>query len=193
MGLYRARDILLVPSLVSLARVPLAVAFPFVHHRPLVALGVLVASGLSDVLDGWWARRFGQATAMGAVVDPITDKIFVLTVVITLVVAEKLTPLSVLLLSTREVGELPLVVWLSLSHDARKKRTDHPRANLPGKVATALQFATVAAALFRWAWTPVLVGVTAAAGAVAATAYWARELRSMRAAPRRSPSSEGAP
>jgi cardiolipin synthase (CMP-forming) len=177
MGLYRARDLLLVPSLISLVRVPLAVAFPFVHGQPWAAFGVLAASGLSDVIDGFWARRFKQATATGAVVDPITDKIFVLTVVVTLVLAGDLSAASVVLLSTREIGELPLVVWLSFSHDRRQKRKDHPRANAPGKAATALQFATVVAALFHWPWTGVLVGVTAAAGAVAAAAYWIRELR----------------
>lgn len=176
MGLYRARDLLLVPSLLSFARVPLAVAFPFVHGRPWLAFAVLVVSGVTDVLDGWWARRFHQATATGAVVDPITDKIFVLTVVVTLVVAGDLSPVSVLLLSTREIGELPLVLWLAFSHDARQKRKDHPRANAPGKLATALQFATVVAALFRSAWTPALVGLTAIAGVVAAVSYWAREL-----------------
>lgn len=183
MGLYRARDLLLVPSLISFARVPLAVAFPFVHARPWAALGVLAASGLSDVLDGWWARRFGQATATGAVVDPITDKIFVLTVVVTLVLAGDLSPVAVLLLSTREIGELPLVLWLASSRSARRKRKEHPKANAPGKLATALQFAAVGAALFHWRFTPALVGVTAAAGAVAAVVYWSRELSA--AAPRR--------
>lgn len=177
MGLYRARDLLLPPSLISFVRVPLAAVFPFVHDRPWLAFAVLAASGFSDVLDGWWARRHGQATPMGAVVDPITDKVFVLTVVVTLVVAHKLSPVSVLLLSTREIGELPLVVWLSLSHDARKKRTDHPKANAPGKAATALQFAAVAAALFHWPYTGILIAVTAGAGVVAAVVYWMRELR----------------
>lgn len=177
MGLYRARDLLLVPSLISFVRVPLAVAFPFAHDRPWLAFGVLVASGVSDVLDGWWARRFKQATATGAVVDPITDKIFVLTVVVTLVVAGDLSPWSVVLLSTREIGELPLVVWLSVSPAARRKRKEHPKANAPGKAATALQFAAVTAALFHWEGTRALVWATAAAGALAAVVYWARQVR----------------
>jgi phosphatidylglycerophosphate synthase len=177
MGLYRARDLLLPPSLISLVRVPLAATFVLVHDRPWLAFGVLVAAAASDVLDGFWARRRGQATPMGAVVDPITDKVFVLTVVVTLVAAGDLSPMSVILLSTREIGELPLVVWLSLSAERRRRRADHPRANASGKAATALQFAAVTAALFHWPYTNVLVGVTAAAGAVAATMYWSRELR----------------
>ncbi len=172
MGQYRARDLLLPPSLISFVRVPLAALFPFVHSRPWLAFGVMVASGLSDVLDGWWARRHHQATATGAVVDPITDKIFVLTVAVTLVMAGDLSVVSVLLLSTREIGELPLVIWLSLDRAARKKRTDHPKANRPGKLATSLQFAAVAAALFHWSGTQALVGATAVMGVVAAIAYW---------------------
>lgn len=172
MGMYRARDLLLPPSLISFVRLPLAAVFPFVHERPWIAFGVMVASGFSDVLDGWWARRYHQATATGAVVDPITDKVFVLTVAITLVLAGDLSVLSVLLLSTREIGELPLVVWLSLDRAARKRRKDHPQANRPGKLATSLQFAAVTAALFHWTGTPLLVGATAVVGVVAAIAYW---------------------
>jgi cardiolipin synthase len=183
MGLYRARDLLLVPSLISFVRLPLAAVFPIVHDRPWIALGVLAAAGISDLVDGWWARKYDQATATGAVVDPITDKIFVLTVVFTLMASGHLSLTSVLLLSTRELGELPLVVWLSFSRDARRKRKDHPKANLPGKAATALQFAAVVAALFRSPATPALVSVTAAAGVVAAIVYWTRELRSARQPP----------
>lgn len=172
MGVYRARDLLLPPSLISFVRIPLAIAFPFVHDKPLVALGLLVASAFSDMADGWWARRYHQATATGAVVDPITDKIFVLTVAVTLVLAGDLSVLSVVLLSTREIGELPLVVWLSLDRPARKRRKEDPKANRPGKLATTLQFLAVIAALFHWVGTPVLIGATAVVGAVAAVVYW---------------------
>jgi phosphatidylglycerophosphate synthase len=37
------------------------------------------------LLDGWYARKFGQVTATGAAIDPSTGKVFVLTVVGTLV------------------------------------------------------------------------------------------------------------
>ena len=67
--------------------------------------------GMSDVLDGWYARHFRQVTPTGCVVDPITDKLFVLTIAITLVTTAKLSVGAVVLLSTRELGELPLVLW----------------------------------------------------------------------------------
>ena len=67
---YRARDLLLVPGLLSLARVPLACVFPFVIGWPLIALAVLLVAGFTDVADGWYARRFDQATSTGAVGAP---------------------------------------------------------------------------------------------------------------------------
>jgi cardiolipin synthase len=39
------------------------------------ALGTFVAAGITDVLDGIIARRFGQKTSIGAVLDPIADKL----------------------------------------------------------------------------------------------------------------------
>jgi cardiolipin synthase len=46
-----------------------------VYHELGWAFGTFVAAGLTDVLDGVIARRFGQKTSIGAVLDPIADKL----------------------------------------------------------------------------------------------------------------------
>jgi cardiolipin synthase (CMP-forming) len=46
-----------------------------VYHELGWALGTFVAAGITDVLDGIIARRFGQKTSIGAVLDPIADKL----------------------------------------------------------------------------------------------------------------------
>jgi cardiolipin synthase (CMP-forming) len=178
MDRYDARDLVRVPGLLSLSRIPLAAAFPFAVDRPSLALGILIGAGLSDVLDGWYARRFGEATATGAALDPVTDKLFVLTVAVTLVVTGQLTPLSVLMLSTREIGELPLVLWVALSPRARRARAEQPSANIVGKAATVLQFASVSVALFHASYETLWVDATAVTGAAAAFTYWRRALAS---------------
>jgi len=177
MGRYRARDLLLAPSLISFARVPLAALFPVAVDRPWLAFAVLCAAGLSDVVDGWLARSRGLATPTGAVVDPITDKLFVATVMVTLFVTGRFAPLDLVLLSTRELGEAPLVAWWAVSHHQRRRRAESPKANLPGKLATALQFLAVTVALFRVPHAAAAVWVAGAAGAVAAVVYWVRETR----------------
>jgi CDP-diacylglycerol--glycerol-3-phosphate 3-phosphatidyltransferase/cardiolipin synthase len=175
-GRFRARDLLLVPGMLSLARIPLAVAFPFCVGSPYIALAILALAGATDVLDGWYARRFDQVTPTGSVLDGITDKGFALTVVVTLLATGRLSPVSLALLCTRELGELPLVAWLALSHRARRAHAERASANAAGKVATVLQFASIASVLFAGAHTDAWITATAIAGAIAAASYWRRSL-----------------
>ncbi len=181
---FRSRDLWLVPSLLSLSRLPLAVAFPLVQPSRAWAFLILAFAGGSDVLDGWYARRFKQVTPTGAVLDPVTDKLFALSVVITLVATRALPLSGILLLTTREIGELPLLVWFLLSSRAWRARATEAEANVPGKLATALQFASIVAALIRSSYTEALLFATAGAGAVAAVTYWIRELKAVRGATR---------
>jgi cardiolipin synthase len=181
MGLYRARDLVGVPGLLSLARVPLAAMFPLVLGRPFLALAILAAAGLSDIADGWYARRFGQVTPAGTALDPVTDKLFVTTVAVSLVAGGYFSILDVVLLSAREIGELPLVLWLALDRKARSRRMEHPSANVPGKLATVLQFGTATAALFHMAHLAWLIDATAVVGLLAAVSYWVREVTIARA------------
>jgi phosphatidylglycerophosphate synthase len=170
-GQYRARDVVSIPGLLSLTRIPLAVAFVFVGE-PWGRVAIVAASGLSDLLDGWYARRFGCATPTGAALDPVTDKLFITTVVLTLSFEGAMPWWAVIVLSLRDLAELPLVAKFVVSRAARRARADHPKANLGGKVATFAQFATVAAAMFHYEHTQVLLGVAGVLGVVAAVGYW---------------------
>src|SRR4029078_5833008 len=62
-------------DLLSAVRIPLALAFPFVSNGWRLAL--LAAAAASDLLDGQLARRFGSS-AFGSVIDPVADKLFML-------------------------------------------------------------------------------------------------------------------
>ena len=46
------------------------------------ALGLLVVSGITDFLDGWLARRWGQTSVLGQVLDPVADRLYILAVVV---------------------------------------------------------------------------------------------------------------
>jgi len=175
-GRYRWKDVLLVPGLLSLARVPLGLLFPFVVESTAWAVAVLAFAGLTDVLDGYAARRLHQVTPTGAALDPVTDKFFVLAVAVTLVASGHFSVGSVLLLSTRELLELPLVAWFALSPRARSARAEKPSANAFGKLATLLQFAAVFSTLLGLAVTELWIFATAVVGVLAALSYWKRAL-----------------
>ena len=190
---YRIKDLVLVPNLLSAARVPLAVAFPLASGSVPLALGILGFAGLTDVLDGWAARKLGQATPVGALVDGVSDKVFAASVLGTLVATGMLSPTAALLLATRELAELPLAVRVLTSKRARLTQIDR-KANRIGKVATVLEFATVLAVIANVPGKNVLLAATAVCGAAAAATYWLREIRAARdsesdgAPPRRPPS-----
>jgi cardiolipin synthase len=99
-GQARARS-LGIPDLVSLARLPLAVAFLLVD-RAQVRLPILAAAALSDLLDGWLARRLGP-TRIGAVLDPVTDKAFMICAFGVLVFSGGLPPLLALGVLLRDI------------------------------------------------------------------------------------------
>jgi CDP-diacylglycerol--glycerol-3-phosphate 3-phosphatidyltransferase len=68
-----------VPNLLSTARLLLAlVLFVLIErgrHGPALALFLFAAS--TDWVDGWWARRFGQVSRLGRMLDPLVDKVIV--------------------------------------------------------------------------------------------------------------------
>ncbi len=51
-----------------------------------LALWTLVVAGLTDALDGWMARRFDMESVVGAYLDPIADKLLLVTAYVTLTI-----------------------------------------------------------------------------------------------------------
>ncbi|MCL2449873.1 MAG: CDP-alcohol phosphatidyltransferase family protein [Polyangiaceae bacterium] len=173
-AVYSARDALRLPGLLSLSRLPLAASFPFVFRSSTDAVAVLSLAAASDVLDGWVARRFGQQSPTGAVLDGVMDKLVAFVVLMTLVLGRELSVAEAVVLSSREVGEAALVVW-ALALRPRRASAPHV-ANTLGKLATTLQFVTLLAVVLRRGPRAMLVVSTGLCGAAAAVAYGIREL-----------------
>lgn len=72
-----AGEALSVPNLLSYFRLLLIPVFVtlYVQERFAAALITLVASGLSDILDGRIARRYNMVTNLGKILDPVADKL----------------------------------------------------------------------------------------------------------------------
>ena len=74
------------PNLLTLLRI-LAVPFFAIavwYGHMVDACFLFVAAGLTDVLDGYLARRFNQKPALGAILDPAADKLLITTAFILL-------------------------------------------------------------------------------------------------------------
>ena len=74
-----------IPNLICLFRIaliiPLVIAMREAQHERLIVLFALAA--VSDGLDGYLAKRFGWTSDLGKVLDPIADKLLLMTVFIT--------------------------------------------------------------------------------------------------------------
>lgn len=72
--------VLTVPNGISFARLGLVAVFLYLlfdRHDRVAAVVVLAAAGASDFFDGYLARRLGQVTTLGKVLDPAADRIVV--------------------------------------------------------------------------------------------------------------------
>ena len=81
--------VLTVPNLVTMVRlacIPLYVWLLFGADRQTGAAVVLAVLGATDWVDGYVARRFHQVSTLGKVLDPVADRILVVTAVVTIMV-----------------------------------------------------------------------------------------------------------
>lgn len=81
------------PNIITIARILLipVVAFLLLDHDNRLAFAVFMAAAVGDWLDGFLARRLNQMSQLGAVLDPIADKMTMMIVAI-LMAAQGLLP-----------------------------------------------------------------------------------------------------
>src|SRR5262245_3927163 len=97
------------PNLIALVRILLIPIFVLLfvtptEDRSLSAAVVFVVAAISDLLDGYIARRTGQVTRLGKLLDPIADKLLVLSALILLVNIDRVSALVAILVIAREVA-----------------------------------------------------------------------------------------
>lgn len=101
-GKFAQQKIFSIPNLLSVVRIiliPVFVAFYFapVSHHGVIAALVLIASGLTDILDGIIARKCGMVTELGQILDPLADKLTQATICVCMVISyRQLWPLLML-------------------------------------------------------------------------------------------------
>lgn len=120
-------------SMLRLALVPVFLVF-IVRGDDVVALVVLVVASLTDLLDGYLARRLGQVTRLGQLLDPAADRLYIFAALIGLAARDLVPWWIVVLIVARDVFLLVLGVVLA----------NHGYGPLPvhqlGKVATFALF-----------------------------------------------------
>ena len=83
-----------IPNLITLGRVILVpvVFWLLITHQLQAAFLAFVVAGISDAVDGFLAKRYNWETELGAYLDPIADKLLIVSIFIALGVSGKLPP-----------------------------------------------------------------------------------------------------
>ncbi len=150
----RAKDWLLVPNLLTTARLVLFVipVYLITLEDPSYRLIILLLLGMgSDILDGYLARKLNQTSDLGRILDPLADKLATVLLAFVLYRHSDFPFWALILIASREVTILVLSTFF-----VRKSHLVLP-SNFLGKLA-ALSWALV---MFAWvlAYTPVKLPV----------------------------------
>ena len=131
-------------------------------------VGIIGAAAITDFLDGWLARRVHATSRWGALLDPIADRFFVLTVVGTFVFGGLLSTPAYFVLLLRD---LATAVGFLVARAIPWLRPVEFKARMLGKVVTVFQLFTLAAVLSQPRLVPFLLAGVAMASVLAIADY----------------------
>jgi CDP-diacylglycerol--glycerol-3-phosphate 3-phosphatidyltransferase len=131
-----------------IAAIPLIVLLFFMpYHWSNPAAGLLfAAAGVTDSLDGYFARRLGQTSRLGAFLDPVADKLIVAVALVLLVSKDTraLIVLTAVVIIGREITISALREWMAEIGQRRKVAVSQL-----GKMKTVLQIVGLSMMLYR--------------------------------------------
>ena len=167
-----------IPNLITLARILLVpvVVWAIASNQMLFAFLLFAAAGVSDAVDGFLAKRFGMASELGAYLDPLADKVLIVSIYVSLGIVDALPRWLVILVVSRDlliVGGV-LFSWLlnkpvSVKPHMVSKANTAVQLLLVGLVLAALGFG------FDAGWALTLTMAAVAALTLASIAVYLRE------------------
>lgn len=115
------------------------------HARPIAAI-IFGIAAVTDFIDGWVARRFGQTSRFGEFLDPVADKLMVSIVLVMLVQAESgwFEDIIAMIIIGREITVSALREWMATIGE----RTN-VKVSTAGKIKTSLQMFGIAFMVYQ--------------------------------------------
>lgn len=139
---FKKKQILTIPNLLSLVRlalIPVIVWLYSYEKNYYAAIGVIVLSGATDIIDGWIARRFNMISDFGKALDPLADKLTQAALLLCLLSKYELMWGLIVVFGLCEIAKLTLGVIIAKKHD------EVNGAKWYGKANTVVIYATMMA------------------------------------------------
>ena len=176
-----------VPNVLTMIRLALVPVFVVLFFNGLkkAALAVFVAASLTDMLDGFLARKLNQITDFGKLFDPLADKLMVLTAMVCQTFWGPLPLIAVIIVAAKELLMVLGGVFM-LSKDVVVYSNYFGKSAQVGFIASlVLSFfhkAFVEGNIMLWGMTPdiLLLWITVALAIVAMVVYAAEAMKTIR-------------
>ncbi|MFC4303483.1 CDP-alcohol phosphatidyltransferase family protein [Cohnella boryungensis] len=128
-----------VPNLLTMSRFVLIPVFLLLYFNDYViaSLLTLLLAGFTDYLDGYIARRSGQVTVTGSMLDPLADKLMMLAVVLALLIKSVLPLVAFIVMAFRE---LVMIIGSAIFYFRGLKTV---QANAFGKATTVIYYLAI--------------------------------------------------
>src|SRR6478672_32127 len=120
--------------------------------RNWIGMGVFALAAMTDWLDGYLARKWGETSAFGAFLDPVADKLMVAAALILLVELGRAEAYLAIIIIGREIAISALREWM-----AQIGRARNVAVALIGKIKTVAQMTALIALLL---WENVIPGIS---------------------------------
>lgn len=136
----RKEDLFSIPNILTYARILLVPVFVIVYLNArtltghIIAAAVVVVSGLTDIVDGYIARKYNMITDWGKIVDPIADKAMQFAMLFCVVWKYPLVWILVILYAVKEI------VSFAFSSYLYRHQKYISGANWAGKLCTVVLF-----------------------------------------------------
>lgn len=161
------KRILTIPNLLSLLRILLIPVFVIlffssIDYKYIYSVLILLLSGLTDVVDGYIARKFDMTSEFGKVIDPLADKLTQATVCCCLAIVHKevIALFAVYFVKELLMGIAGIVIVSSGKTIASSKWF--------GKAATCVMFAVITAlVLFSQYMSSLVISICSVIGLIA--------------------------
>jgi len=134
--------IAMIPMVVGVYYLPDSWIVP--HWKNVSGCALFSVAAITDAVDGWYARRYGLITRLGAFLDPVADKLMVCAALVVLLALDRVDGFVALVIIGREITVSALREWM-----AQIGASANVAVNWLGKLKTIMQMVAIPVLLFH--------------------------------------------
>lgn len=145
-----------IANILSLSRIPLGIicAAFILFEFYIAALAVGIVAGITDYFDGYFAKKRKLTTKAGAIIDPATDKVFMILVIAAMTIKLDVALWKPFLILSREIVEAAAFLFFLIINYKPKIEL---KARMLGKIVTTLQFIALFAVFLSFVYQNIII------------------------------------